>query len=365
MPAIDAALTKFHASLNVSNLDRAVAFYRVLLGTEPAKVRSDYAKFDLAEPPLVLSLIPGQPKAGGHLNHVGLRVRTADELVDVQRRLEAAGMQTQREEGVECCYARQTKFWINDPDGALWEIYVFHEDIQEHGDAASPPRIQAAPAPQPALAVAVASWQHRLGDPFPLALPHDAGTLDTVHLAGSINAAPDAANRAGLMRELQRTLRPDGTLHIHGLAGDRRTPGPVSLPGAAAAVQYVPAVDEVVDEVACAGFVDVAIEKLSSSAYFVVDGVACRELRVVARKPAARGANIYEAVYLGPMAQIVDDNGTIFRKGVPTPIDASARERLASGAMKNDFALREAAARPAATCCGERAAVSQPVALMR
>ena len=137
------------------------------------------------------------------------------------------------------------------------------------------------------------------------------------------------------------------------------------MPGPAAAVQYVPAVDEVVDEVARAGFVDVAIEKLSPSAYFVVDGVACRELRVVARKPAARGANIYEAVYLGPMAQIVDDNGTIFRKGVPTPIDASARERLASGAMKNDFALRAAAARPAATCCGERAAVSQPVALMR
>ena len=364
MPAIDAALTKFHASLNVSNLDRAVAFYRVLLGTEPAKVRQDYAKFDLAEPPLVLSLIPGQPQAGGHLNHVGLRVRTADELVDVQRRLEAAGMPTQREEGVECCYARQTKFWINDPDGALWEIYVFHEDVQEHGDAAAPPRLQAVPVPQPAVS-AVASWQHRLGDPFPTALPHDSGTLGSVRLEGSINAAPDAANRAGLMRELQRVLRPDGTLHIHGLAGDRRTSGPMVLPGPAAAVQYVPAVEEVVDEVARAGFVDVAIEKLSSNAYFVVDGVAFRELCVAARKPAARGALTCEAVYLGPMAQIVDDSGTIFRKGAPTPIDARARERLANGPMKNDFVLRDAAARPEATCCGERAPVSQPVVLMR
>src|SRR5262245_53765840 len=190
MPAIDAALTKFHTSLNVSNLERAVAFYRVLLGTEPAKVRSDYAKFDLSEPPLVLSLIPGQPKAGGHLNHVGLRVRTAEELVDVQRRLEAAGMPTQREEGVECCYARQTKFWINDPDGALWEIYVFHEDIQERGDAAAPPRIQTVPVPQPARSAVVASWQHRLGEPFPSAVPHGDATLDSVRLDGAINAAP-------------------------------------------------------------------------------------------------------------------------------------------------------------------------------
>ena len=105
----------------------------MLLGVEPAKVRPDYAKFDLADPPLVLSLAPGRAASGGNLNHAGLRVRNAEELVEIQRRLEAAGMPTQREEGVECCYARQTKFWIADPDGALWEIYVFHEDIDVHG----------------------------------------------------------------------------------------------------------------------------------------------------------------------------------------------------------------------------------------
>ena len=56
---VDASLRKFHASLNVSDLDRSIAFYRVLFGLEPAKVKSNYAKFELAEPPLVLSLIPG------------------------------------------------------------------------------------------------------------------------------------------------------------------------------------------------------------------------------------------------------------------------------------------------------------------
>ena len=48
---IDPTLRKVHVSLNVSELDRSIAFYRVLLGADPAKVRKDYAKFDLAEPP--------------------------------------------------------------------------------------------------------------------------------------------------------------------------------------------------------------------------------------------------------------------------------------------------------------------------
>src|SRR4249920_3422641 len=130
---IDASLRKFHASLNVSDLNRSIGFYRVLLGTEPAKTRPDYAKFELAEPPLVLSLIPGRPAAGGHLNHVGLRVRNGEELVEIQRRLEAAGLPTEREEGVECCYALQTKFWVADPDNALWEVYTLEEDLDHRG----------------------------------------------------------------------------------------------------------------------------------------------------------------------------------------------------------------------------------------
>src|SRR5262245_17150731 len=87
-------LLKFHVSLNVTDLRRSMAFYRVLLGVDPAKVREDYAKFELVEPPLILSLIPGHP--GENLNHVGLRVRNADELVGMQRRLEAAGIATKR-----------------------------------------------------------------------------------------------------------------------------------------------------------------------------------------------------------------------------------------------------------------------------
>jgi catechol 2,3-dioxygenase-like lactoylglutathione lyase family enzyme len=127
------AVRKFHASLNVSNLERSIAFYRELFGIAPDKVYADYAKFELAEPPVILSLVPRAPVPGANLNHAGIRVLSPAELVDMQRRLEQAGFPTRREEGVECCYALQTKFWAVDPDGLQWEIYVLHEDLDHHG----------------------------------------------------------------------------------------------------------------------------------------------------------------------------------------------------------------------------------------
>src|ERR1700722_941683 len=132
------AVRKFHASLNVSDLERSVAFYSVLFGLPAAKRRSDYAKFELDDPPLVLSLIPSRAGSGGALNHAGLRVSSSEELVEIQHRIEAAGYRTQREDNVECCYARQTKFWISDPDRTLWEVYVVHEDIEERGAGSVP-----------------------------------------------------------------------------------------------------------------------------------------------------------------------------------------------------------------------------------
>ena len=67
-----------------------------------------------------------------------LRFLTAGEshgqaLVAMQSRLELAGIRSTREEGVECCYAKQTKFWVTDPDGTLWEVYTLEGDIDHRG----------------------------------------------------------------------------------------------------------------------------------------------------------------------------------------------------------------------------------------
>jgi catechol 2,3-dioxygenase-like lactoylglutathione lyase family enzyme len=335
---IDHHSRTFHASLNVADLARSVEFYQTLLGVEPAKLRPDYAKFELADPPLVLSLIPGAGTAGGNLNHAGLRVRTPQELVDIQQRLEAAGHRTQREDGVECCYSRQTKFWISDPDRALWEIYVLHGDIEEHGHTVSPrPEPQRLEAVRSAAPAAPIVWAHRLPDPIPSRIPHQDNTLHEVRLEGSVNLAPGTAHRGGLFTEVLRALRPGAPLHIHGLSADRSTGSRVSLPGPAAAVQHVPPTGVIVDELTQAGFVEIQIGTLSD-AHFVVDEVAMREVRISARKPGHRPLTArHQAIYLGPMQQVTDDFGNLFRRGVPTPLNVHDWQMLSKGPASSAF----------------------------
>ncbi|HEY2250817.1 MAG TPA: VOC family protein, partial [Planctomycetaceae bacterium] len=67
------APVRFHLSINVSNLEKSVSFFATLFGMKPAKQRDDYAKFELDEPPLVLSLEPHAPDGRGALNHAGFR----------------------------------------------------------------------------------------------------------------------------------------------------------------------------------------------------------------------------------------------------------------------------------------------------
>jgi catechol 2,3-dioxygenase-like lactoylglutathione lyase family enzyme len=133
-PAHAFGVVKFHASLNVGDLPRALAFYRALFGVEPAKAYTDYAKFEIDEPPLILSLKPQKCGKGGPLNHLGLRVKSLEELQAIQKRLEAAGFAPKRQDDVKCCYAFQTKFWVADPDETLWEIYVLFDDHPTWGE---------------------------------------------------------------------------------------------------------------------------------------------------------------------------------------------------------------------------------------
>lgn len=139
------AIVKFHASLNVSDLPRSIEFYTALFGEEPVKVYPDYAKFELDEPPLVLSLKPKRACAGGPLNHLGLRLVKTEQLIAVRERLLKVGARFGEQDDVKCCYARQTKLWITDPDETLWEVYVLHEDVPDWGEKHRKVKLLAAP----------------------------------------------------------------------------------------------------------------------------------------------------------------------------------------------------------------------------
>jgi catechol 2,3-dioxygenase-like lactoylglutathione lyase family enzyme len=125
-------VSRVQLALNVADLDQAVAFYTKLFGVEPAKLRPGYANFAIAEPPLKLVLIEGGGEPGS-LNHLGVEVETTALVADAQRRLSAEGLTTAVEDEVACCYALQDKVWVDDPNGAPWEIYTVLADVEMPG----------------------------------------------------------------------------------------------------------------------------------------------------------------------------------------------------------------------------------------
>ncbi len=296
LPLTVAPAIRFHLSLNVSDLARSLDFYRVLFGIEPAKRRPDYAKFELDDPPLVLSLEPTPRAIGGPLNHLGFRLPDSRALVAMQERLERAGIRSQREEGVECCYARQTKFWVTDPDKTLWEIYTFEGDIDHRGvgqsleemvpDAERRPTLNGTPAPtadQPIV------YEHILLTPVPERLPFGDGTVDEVRLRGSLNVPLDAATKDHLASEAFRVLRPGGRVFAHTLVGEQVVSNP-GLPGPAAHVQFVPIEAEPSRLLEAAGFQALHFVKFGADPCFHSQGVALREQQLEGFKPVATAA---------------------------------------------------------------------------
>ncbi|HLI74211.1 MAG TPA: ArsI/CadI family heavy metal resistance metalloenzyme [Acidimicrobiales bacterium] len=122
-------MSRVQLALNVSDVDEAVAFYTKLFATAPAKRRPGYANFAVADPPLKLVLIEGAGSPGT-LNHLGVEVESTDDVAATTRRLSDEGLATAAEDHVTCCYALQDKVWVEDADGAPWEIYTVLADAE-------------------------------------------------------------------------------------------------------------------------------------------------------------------------------------------------------------------------------------------
>jgi catechol 2,3-dioxygenase-like lactoylglutathione lyase family enzyme len=120
-------ILKPHLSLNVSNIDRSVAFYEKAFGVNATKRRPGYAKFDLEQPSLNLTMTEA-PRTGVNASHFGIQVASTDDVTEARARFEAVGLLTLTEEDTACCYAVQDKVWIEDPDGNSWEVFVVKGD---------------------------------------------------------------------------------------------------------------------------------------------------------------------------------------------------------------------------------------------
>ena len=129
----------FHVSVYVRSIPEAVEQYRKILGIEPAKVRSDYAKFEIADPPVIFSInAGGEP---GQLSHLGIRYPGTGDVASELVRAKNSELAPFRQEGTTCCYAKADKFWVKDADGIPWEMYTLLEDVE--AETAADPQLRA------------------------------------------------------------------------------------------------------------------------------------------------------------------------------------------------------------------------------
>ena len=121
---------KLHLSLDVKNVEESVRFYSALFDAPPTKLKPGYAKFDLDQPAVNLTMQQASHCCLQGLSHMGLRLDSTEEVLAVKQRLNAAGIPTLDKMNTTCCYAVQDKIWLTDPTGYRWEVYVFKGDTE-------------------------------------------------------------------------------------------------------------------------------------------------------------------------------------------------------------------------------------------
>ncbi len=130
--------SKVHVSLDVNDIEESARFYSVLFGMTPTKLKPGYAKFDVADPAINLTLQESRHCCLQGLSHMGIRVESTNDVLAFKQRLEEAGIKTADEMNTTCCYAGQDKIWISDPTGFRWEVYAFKGDSETehtHGES--------------------------------------------------------------------------------------------------------------------------------------------------------------------------------------------------------------------------------------
>ena len=146
-------MSRVQLALRVADLEASVAFYSKLFAAEPAKRRPGYANFAIAEPPLKLVLIEGDPGEPTRMDHLGVEVETTEEVTAAASRLAAEGLATATEQDTACCYAVQDKVWATGPGAEPWEVYVVKGDAdtlaKAAGSACCTPAAETSTAAQP------------------------------------------------------------------------------------------------------------------------------------------------------------------------------------------------------------------------
>ena len=127
-------MKRLHINLAVDNLERSISFYTALFATDPAVVKTDYAKWMLEDPRVNFAIQTRGASKG--IDHLGIQVEDTTELNEVFDRLQHADGRVIEEGKTTCCYAKSEKTWIFDPEGIAWETFYTIGESPVYGEDA-------------------------------------------------------------------------------------------------------------------------------------------------------------------------------------------------------------------------------------
>lgn len=123
-------MKRMHIHVGVEDLTQSVEFYSALFGSDPDKLKSDYARWLLDDPRVNFAISTNIETRG--VEHLGLQVDSSEELEGVRSRLKHADQTLYAEGETTCCYANSDKSWVRDPSGVAWESFMTHSDADEY-----------------------------------------------------------------------------------------------------------------------------------------------------------------------------------------------------------------------------------------
>ena len=134
-------MMRFHVHAHVEDLPASVAFYSKLFAAKPTRVEADYAKWMLDDPRINFAISTRGGKPG--VDHLGFQTETAEELIELKSRAQAADLALVDEGETTCCYARSDKHWITDPQGIAWEQFHTLDSIPVFNEKTAKPAASA------------------------------------------------------------------------------------------------------------------------------------------------------------------------------------------------------------------------------